>query len=77
LSDDPLAQPAGALDWLSDEVLLVAYWDGNGVVRNLRGNSFDQPHQVEKDVVSSANWSADVRLVIPRVAEILAAGAGL
>ena len=77
LSDDSLPQPAGALDWLSDEALLVAYWDGNGVVRNLRGNSFDQPHQVEKDVVSSANWSADVRLVTPRVAEILAAGAGL
>ena len=76
-SDEALTEPAGALDWLSEDALLVAYWDGNGVVRNLRGNSADQPCQVEKDLVSSANWSSDVRLVIPRVAEILAAGAGL
>jgi hypothetical protein len=76
-SDDPLTQPAGALEWLSDEVLLVAYWDGNAVVRNLRGSLFEQPHLVEKDLVSSANWSADVRLVQPRVAQFLAAGAGL
>jgi hypothetical protein len=77
LSDDPLAQPAGALDWLSDDALLVASWDGQGVVRNLRGNSADQPYPVEKDLVSSANWSSDVRLVNRWVADKLAAGAGL
>jgi hypothetical protein len=77
VSDDPLAQPAGALDWLSDDALLVAYWDGGGVVRNLRGHAADQPYQIEKDLVSAANWSSDVRLVTPKVAEILAAGAGL
>jgi len=78
-SDDPLAYSAGvgAIDWLSDDVLLIAFWDGHAVVRNVRGNSADQDYQVEKDLVSSANWSSDVRLVSRWVAEKLAAGAGL
>jgi beta-lactamase regulating signal transducer with metallopeptidase domain len=77
LSDDPLTDPAGAIDWLSDDVLLIASWDGQAVVRNRRGNSAEQTYQVEKDLVSSANWSSDVQLVPSWVADKLAAGAGL
>jgi beta-lactamase regulating signal transducer with metallopeptidase domain len=77
LSDEPLTQPAGALEWLSDDALLVADWDGKAVVRNLRGSWPDQPYEVDKQDVSAANWSSDVRLVQRLVAEKLAAGAGL
>ncbi|MCI0361338.1 MAG: hypothetical protein L0211_22880 [Planctomycetaceae bacterium] len=77
LSDEALEDAAGALDWLSDDALLVAYWDGHAVVRNVRGNAVDQVYEVEKDLVSSANWSSDVRLVSRWVADKLAAGAGL
>jgi WD40 repeat protein len=77
LSDEPLAQPAGALEWLSDDALLVASWDGKAVVRNLRGSWPDQPYEVDKQDVSAANWSSDVRLVQRLVADKLAAGTGL
>jgi WD40 repeat protein len=77
LSDDSLEQPAGALEWLSADVVLVAAWDGSAIVRNLRGNQPDLSHQVQKQEVSAANWSSDVRMVPKFVADRLVAGAGL
>jgi bla regulator protein BlaR1 len=77
LSDDTLSQPAGALEWLAADVVLVAAWDGSAIVRNLRGNQPDLAHQVGKQEVSAANWSSDVRMVPKFVADRLVAGAGL
>jgi beta-lactamase regulating signal transducer with metallopeptidase domain len=77
-SDESLPQPAGALDWLSDDALLIADWDGQAIVRNVGGSLLPEQHyQVEKDLVSAANWSSEVRLVPSFVASKLAAGAGL
>jgi WD40 repeat protein len=76
-SDEPLERPVGALAWLSDDALLIASWDGQGLVRNLRGNSSDQVITLDRELVSAANWSPDVRLVPTWRADQLAAGAGL
>jgi WD40 repeat protein len=64
VTEQPLAEPAGALDWFGDDrALLVAAWSGQAIVWNVNAGAPGETWQVDKDQVSSAAWSPDCPLV--------------
>ena len=68
-----LIDPAGALDWLDRDTLLVAAWDGQTQhVSAATGKPLGWL-KLEKNVVSAAAWSPDCPLVAPWQAERLVA----
>ncbi|MCU0876643.1 MAG: hypothetical protein MUF06_02485 [Pirellulaceae bacterium] len=77
LTDEPLLESAGAMSWLSDDALLIASWSGQGTVRNLRGQFPDLQISLRRELVLTAGFSSEVRLVPIWAGERLAAGAGL
>jgi bla regulator protein blaR1 len=77
LSDEPLLESAGAMTWLSDDALLIAAWSGQGTVRNLRGQFPDLQISLRQELILTAAFSSEVRLVPVWAGERLAAGAGL
>lgn len=67
VTEQPLAEPAGALDWLgADQTLLIAAWSGQAIVWSVGAGEPRDTWQVGKDDVSAAAWSADCPLV-PRL----------
>ena len=81
LSEEPLAAPLGAFDWLSDGALLLADWGGGAVVHYVDASQPDRQVQLDadpliaKDKVSEANWSPNCRLVTDWTASDLLSGA--
>lgn len=67
------ADPIGALDWLDEDSLLLASWDGQSLSWSA---SLEKPLlrlRLDKDSVSAAAWSPDCRLVAPwQVEQVLA-----
>jgi beta-lactamase regulating signal transducer with metallopeptidase domain len=75
VTEQPLAEPAGALDWLgNDQALLVAAWSGQAIVWNIAAGAPGETWQVDKDQVSAAAWSADCPLVPTSLADQLLHG---
>ena len=69
----PLAEPAGALDWLDDESLLLAAWDGQAHTWSAPIGRPLLRLALDKNAVSAAAWSPDCRLAAPwQVEQILA-----
>jgi beta-lactamase regulating signal transducer with metallopeptidase domain len=69
--EEPLAAPAGALDWLEQgKTLVIAGWDGQAQVWNIAAESPVWSLQLEKNDVSAAAWSPDCPLAL----ELLAPG---
>jgi bla regulator protein BlaR1 len=77
LADEPLLESAGAMSWLSDDALLIAAWSGQGTVRNLRGQFPDLQVSLRQELILTAVFSSECRLVPVWAGERLAAGAGL
>lgn len=77
LADDSLVESAGTMSWLSDDALLIAAWSGQGTVRNLRGQFPDLQVSLRRELVLTAGFSSECRLVPVWAGERLAAGAGL
>lgn len=72
LTEQTLAEPAGAIDWLpDDEALVIASWSGQGRIWNVATKEFIREIRLKKDAVSAAAWSADCPLVTPWLAEQL------
>jgi len=69
----PLVDPAGALDWLDRDTLLVAAWDGRTQQVNASTGRLLGWLKLEKNAVSAAGWSPDCPLVAPWQAERLVA----
>ena len=70
VTEQPLADPAGALAWFAvDEALLVAAWSGQAIVWSVVTLEPGETWQVDKDQVSAAAWSADCPLVPPLLAD--------
>ena len=80
ITEQSLAHPLGALDWLSADALLVADWKGDASVRHLNGDRLSDGHGLElrlrldKNLVSAAHWSPDCRLVSAWDAQQLLSG---
>ncbi len=74
-AEQPLAQPIGALDWLSADALLLADWNGTATVHRLNAESSLASTSIAKDLVSAAHWSPDCRLITTWQAEELLAPA--
>jgi hypothetical protein len=70
-SEEPLAAPVGALDWISNEALVLADWQGQGTLHRLDGSRADEPYELKdpagilspKDLTSAAQWSPNCRLL--------------
>jgi beta-lactamase regulating signal transducer with metallopeptidase domain len=70
LLEAPLAQPAGAIEWLEqNQSLVIASWNGQAQVWNLNAGQPVWQMQLEKDVVSSAAWSANCTLGVEWLAQ--------
>lgn len=69
ITEQSLAHPVGALDWLSAEALLLADWKGDAIIRLFDGDGWRDgagPEfrlRLDKNLVSAAHWSPDCRLV--------------
>ncbi len=60
----PLAEPVGALEWLSsDDSLVLAGWDGRARVWNLSAATPLGWFSIDKNLVSAAAWSPDCPLL--------------
>jgi beta-lactamase regulating signal transducer with metallopeptidase domain len=69
----PLVDPAGALDWLDRDTLLVAAWDGQTQQVNASTGKLLGWLKLEKNAVSAAAWSPDCPLFAKWQAERLVA----
>jgi hypothetical protein len=70
LLEAPLAQPAGAIEWLEqNQSLVIASWNGQAQVWDLNAGQPVWQMQLEKDVVSSAAWSANCTLGVEWLAQ--------
>ena len=69
----PLAEPLGALDWLDEDSLLVAAWNGDVRVWSAAPGRPLLRFALDKNAVSAAAWSPDCRLAAPwQLEQILA-----
>ncbi|HUY91558.1 MAG TPA: M56 family metallopeptidase [Pirellulales bacterium] len=65
--------PIGALDWLDDDSLLLAAWDGESLTFSVSLGKPLARLRLDKNSVSAAAWSPDCRLVAQWQAERLVA----
>lgn len=58
-----LDRPAGALDWLGDDSILTANWDGMASIWQLATGEVSSRMELDKNSLSAAAWSPDCPLV--------------
>jgi WD40 repeat protein len=63
LAENPLAEPAGALDWVDDGTLMLASWSGAARLWSIAAGAPIAEYQVDKNQVSAASWSPDCPLI--------------
>lgn len=59
----PLAKPVGAIEWLSDDSVLVAEWDGMANIHELKSGRIISRLELEKNSLSAAAWSTECHLL--------------
>ena len=74
LASYPLEKPAGAVEWLADQSLLVAAWDRSTTMWDLTTGRPSRAFEIDKDQVSASHWSPNCPLISSRLSDSLARG---